>query len=158
MFLLSQLLLVLSAYILLLALNSTQFLISSANPCLCWAPIFIIYSSTLPSRCLLHPIDIYLYAHLLYVDHCWFCSLDGKRVSERVSEMKKKEIMWSVTIVFWMVYCNLHWRRSRTPSRSEKSVDESCLFAKYCWAVEPNFIKRKDYFLIKKCTEKFIKT
>lgn len=128
MFLLLQLLLVLSAYILLLALDSTQFLISSANSCLCWAPILLF----ILLLCLLVAFyiqSIYLYTHLLYVDHCWFCSLDGNWEQRRVSEREenKKKIMWSVTIIFWMVYCILHWRRSRTPSREAMKV--------VCWKI-----------------------
>lgn len=69
MFLLSQLLLVLSAYILLLALHSTQFLISSANHV--YAELrYLLFIFLLCLLVAFYIQSIYLYTHLLYVDHC----------------------------------------------------------------------------------------
>lgn len=80
MFFFSQLLLVLSAYI-CASCPPDIFLISSANACLCCARILLFFLS-LPSRCLLHPIDIHI-----HVDHCWFCSPERKYFAERTKEV-----------------------------------------------------------------------
>lgn len=120
MFFLSQLLLVLSAYILLLALhsNSHQFLISSTNACLCWASIFLIITRSIIIIIIFIDIDSFhldcffsrlpstsiqsIYSHLLYVDHCWFCwkdgvqTVNGEREAEKLCEALQSFSGWYI--------------------------------------------------------------
>lgn len=85
------------------------FLISSAAYARCLAILFIFVALLF----LLPFTSQSIWAHLLYVDHCFGFGLrERAREAERVR--RKSTSCEALQSFFWMAYCVLHWRRSRT--------------------------------------------
>lgn len=93
--------------------------------------------------CLIHPIDI---KHLLYVDHCWFCTLRSVKWKSWVEqEERKQENKFCEALQSFRGWCIAFYIGVDQGRRRERSWWKLfvCLLVGFV-AVAPNFIKRRN--------------